>query len=93
MTEVLTVKKWPVLPVSAMAYDEGGPSEEGSEASRHVGKPADELASLLLELSTSNGSPRPYSWARRRPRRVMIVLLPPCMLLTVASSLWPSALC
>lgn len=97
MIGVSMAKKLLVVPVSAIAGKvgeaKGGPTEEVAEKHVHV---AVKLFFTTFAAVANNavGSPRPYSGSfgsRRRARRpVMMVLLPPCILVTVASSLCPS---
>lgn len=102
MIGVFTAKKLLVVPVSAIAGNDmdeearGGPTEEVADKHVHIVLKLLSFTNLLFVIAATKavGSPRPYSGApgrRRRARRpVMIVLLPPCMLVTVASILWPS---
>ena len=80
-TGVLTVKKLEVVPVSAIIWV-GGPSSIYAVEAVIGGH------TLLSRLGGvyANGFPRRQLFWRRRGRPAMMVLLPPCMLVTVASS-------
>lgn len=102
MTGVSTAKKLPVVPVSAIAGkvddedEKGGPTADVADKHEQAVEQilfTNGLLCILADMIV--GSPRPHSeglagWvgSRRRARRpVMMVLLPPCMLVTVASAL------
>lgn len=98
MTGVSIAKKLPVVPVSAMAGNvddggKGGPTADVADKQVQVVLQFVFTKDLLFIVATLLvGSPRPYSGGpvgscRRAVRRpVMMVLFPPCMLVTVASA-------
>lgn len=82
-TGVLMAKKWLVVPVSARAFWMGGPTEEarGETKLQAMG----EWLTQLWDNDSSGGFPR-HQVLEGRVRRVMMVVLPPMVLSTVAAS-------